>query len=148
MPHLLILHGPNLGLLGSREPKVYGTMTQDELIRSVSDRAAHLGWESDFIQSNHEGVLIDAILDAPGRYDAILLNPSALTHTSIALRDAVGAVPVPVVEVHLSNVHAREPYRRVSYVAETAAATVSGAGLDSYLAALTILESRHRGVNA
>ena len=144
MPHLLILHGPNLGLLGTREPQVYGTTTQHELVDAVSAGAAGLGWSCDFMQSNHEGALLDAILTAPGTYDAILLNPSAYTHTSIAIRDAVSAVSVPVVEVHLSNVHAREPYRRISYVAEAAAATIPGAGPDGYFAALTILDRRHR----
>ena len=142
MRQLLILHGPNLGQLGTREPAVYGTRTQDDIVDEVRREAARRGWQTDLIQSNHEGVLIDTIIDAQHAYDAIILNPSALTHTSIAIRDAVAASPLPVIEVHLSNVHAREEYRHVSYVAETATATVSGAGVDSYIAALTILDRR------
>lgn len=140
MPHLLILHGPNLGQLGTREPAVYGTATQHEIVAVVRDAASALGWTAELFQSNSEGALIDAIIDAAGTYDGIIFNPSALTHTSIAIRDAVAATPLPVVETHLSNVHAREAYRRLSYVAESATATVSGAGIDSYIAALTILD--------
>ncbi len=139
---VLVLHGPNLNLLGVREPHIYGTFTQDDVFAVVVDEAAQHDIEVECLQSNHEGVLIDALHGAPGNFDGIILNPSALTHTSVALRDAVGAIAVPVVEVHLSNVHAREPYRKISYVADRAAATISGAGLDSYAAAITVLARR------
>lgn len=139
---VLILHGPNLNLLGVREPDIYGTLSQDDILGIVAEAAGSFGIDVELLQSNHEGVLIDALHEAPGVYDGVILNPSALTHTSIALRDAVGAVAVPVIEVHLSNVHAREPYRAVSYVADRAAATISGAGIGSYLAAVTILARR------
>ncbi len=145
MPHrLLVLNGPNLNLLGEREPAVYGTTTLAQIEAFVRDEATALGWTAEFLQTNHEGVLIDAIHAARETADGVILNPSALTHTSIAVRDAVGAIPVPVIEVHLTNVHRREPYRRISYVAETAAATISGAGPDSYLAALYLLDRRVR----
>src|SRR5690554_3116010 len=136
---VLVLHGPNLNLLGTREPDIYGTLTQNHILDIVAEAAAEHGIEVELVQSNHEGALIDALHAAPESYDGIILNPSALTHTSIALRDAVGAISVPVIEVHLSNVHAREPYRKISYVADRVAATISGAGVDSYVAAITVL---------
>ncbi|MBO1900430.1 type II 3-dehydroquinate dehydratase [Leucobacter weissii] len=136
---VLVLHGPNLNLLGTREPHIYGTLTQDEIVAETSAAAEPLGIRIDLLQSNHEGALIDALHAAPQQYDGVILNPSALTHTSIALRDAVGAIPTPVIEVHLSNVHAREPYRKVSYVADRVAATVSGAGAGGYVAAVVLL---------
>lgn len=137
---LLVLNGPNLNLLGEREPEVYGTTTLAQIEDLVRAEATALGWDAAFLQTNHEGVLIDAIHAARESADGVILNPSALTHTSIAVRDAVGAITVPVVEVHLTNLHRRQDYRRVSYVAETAAATISGAGADSYLAALFLLD--------
>ena len=145
---VLVLHGPNLNLLGTREPRIYGTLTQDEIVAIVVEAAAPHGIEIELLQSNHEGVLIDALHAAPGRYAGVILNPSALTHTSVALGDAVGAITVPVVEVHLSNVHAREPFRKTSYVAPRAAATISGAGADSYAAAVTVLARRFEAERA
>lgn len=148
MPYrLLVLNGPNLNLLGEREPAVYGTTTLAQIEDLVRAEATAFGWETTFLQTNHEGGLLDAIHAARDSADGVILNPSALTHTSVAVRDAVGAIAVPVIEVHLTNIHRREPYRRVSYVAETAAATISGAGVDSYLAALYLLDRRRRAVS-
>lgn len=146
MPYrVLVLNGPNLNLLGEREPAVYGSTTLAQIDDAVRREAETLGWTAEFLQTNHEGVLLDALHGARDGADGVILNPSALTHTSIAVRDAVAAIPNPVIEVHLTNVHRREPYRRISYVAETAAATISGGGPDVYLAALYLLDRRIRG---
>jgi 3-dehydroquinate dehydratase-2 len=142
---LLVLNGPNLNLLGTREPAVYGATTLGQIESLVREEAQPLGWEVEFLQSNHEGVLLDALHEASGKRDGVVFNPGALTHTSVAIRDAVAAVDVPVIEVHLSNVHGREAYRKQSYVAESASATISGAGPDGYLAALYLLDRRARG---
>jgi 3-dehydroquinate dehydratase II len=130
---VLILHGPNLDLLGSREPTIYGRETLAQINRRLlaTARAAGLGCST--FQSNHEGALVDRIHQA-GRDGVgfIILNPAALTHTSVALRDALAAVEVPFIEVHLSNVHAREPFRRNSYFSDTAVGTITGLGSESY----------------
>jgi 3-dehydroquinate dehydratase-2 len=134
---ILVLHGPNLNLLGTREPAVYGRTTLRELDRRIQRHAAARGVEAVCRQSNHEGQLIDWI-QAAGRegFGAIVMNPGALTHYSMALRDAVSAVPVPVVEVHLSNIHAREEFRRHSVIAAAAQGQISGFGPASYLLGL------------
>lgn len=139
MPRFLVLHGPNLNLLGTREPEVYGRVTLDEVNRRLESLAAELGCEVECMQSNHEGVLIDALHGAGSRTHGVLLNPGGLTHTSVALRDAVSAIRVPVVEVHLSNIHARETFRRVSTVSGAALGVVQGFGADSYLLGLRAL---------
>jgi len=113
---ILIINGPNLNLLGLRQPEVYGTTTLKDVEQLCMAQAKQLGVEVGFVQSNHEGALIDAIHDARGSYDGILLNAGGLTHTSIALMDAIASVSVPVVEVHLSNIHQREDFRHVSYL--------------------------------
>jgi len=149
MHRILVLHGPNLNALGDREPDVYGTVSLGALERLLHGLAEELGCALEILQSNHEGVLIDALHGAVGRIDGVLLNPGGLTHTSIALRDAVLATRLPVVEVHLSNPGGREPFRHVSYVTEAATGVVQGFGADSYLLALRALAGHlHRGIPA
>lgn len=133
-----VIHGPNLNLLGTREPEVYGTLTLAELNGLLARRAAELGVALEALQSNHEGQLIDWIHEAAGRADAVVLNPGALAHYSLALRDAVAAVAprLPVIEVHLSNIYAREPYRARSVVAGACAGVIAGFGAESYLLGL------------
>lgn len=133
---ILVLHGPNLNLLGRREPDVYGFLTLDEINSSISALARELGVDVSFVQSNHEGALVEEIHKASGRYDAIIINPGAYTHTSVAIRDAVAGVGVPTIEVHLSNIHGREEFRRRSYIAPVAVGQISGFGAESYLLAL------------
>lgn len=129
---LLIVHGPNLNLLGSREPSIYGTATLDDVNDLCRSAAAEQGFEVDAVQSNHEGELVDAIQAASGTAEGIVINPAAYTHTSVAIADALVAVGLPVVEVHLSNVHAREPFRKHSYVSPHAEAVIAGAGITGY----------------
>lgn len=132
---LLILNGPNLNLLGRREPEIYGKRSFDDYLPEL--RAAFPDVEIEYLQSNHEGVLIDALQDYGfGRADAILINAGGLTHTSVSLRDAVAAIETPVVEVHLSDPKAREPFRHVSLLEDVCCATVAGHGLDSYRLAI------------
>jgi len=132
MPRILVLHGPNLDALGTREPEVYGRTTLDQIDRGLSSLAAELGCELECRQTNHEGVLIDALHNARDSAQGVLLNPGGLTHTSVALRDAVAAAGLPVVEVHVSNPAAREPFRHVSTVSGVALGVVQGFGADSY----------------
>jgi 3-dehydroquinate dehydratase-2 len=129
---LLLVNGPNLNLLGVREPAVYGSDTLADVEKLVTDRAAELGFEVQAVQSNHEGVLIDAIHEARTTCAGIVVNPGGLSHTSVALRDALSGVALPVVEVHLSNIHAREEFRHHSYVSAVARAVVCGAGIHGY----------------
>ncbi len=134
---VLVLHGPNLNLLGSREPDVYGSFSLEELDQRLADRASTRGIELRCLQSNHEGALIDALHEAgAGAADVVLLNAGGLTHTSVSLRDAVVASGLPVIEVHLSNVAARESFRHVSLIAPVVVGQVTGFGLESYLLAL------------
>ena len=134
---VLVLHGPNLNLLGSREPDIYGSFSLEELDEVLAKRAQERGVELRSMQSNHEGALIDALHDAgAGSADVVLLNAGGLTHTSVSLRDAVVASGLPVIEVHLSNVAAREAFRHVSLIAPVVVGQVAGFGMDSYLLAL------------
>jgi 3-dehydroquinate dehydratase II len=133
---ILVLHGPNLNLLGSREPEIYGRTSLPAIDRLIRAWARRTGTEVTIRQSNSEGDLVDWIQHAASRYDVIVINPAAYTHTSVALRDAVAAVAVPAIEVHLSNPAAREPFRRQSFIAEVAVGQISGFGIDSYLLGL------------
>ncbi len=135
-PHILVLHGPNLNLLGTREPELYGRRTLAEIDAALRARARAAGAELEALQSNHEGVLIDRLHAARGQVDFILLNGAGLTHTSVALRDAVVASEIPTVEVHLSNVHQREDFRQTSLLSGVCVGIISGFGALSYVLAL------------
>lgn len=142
MPSVLVLNGPNLNLLGQRQPEVYGSTTLADIESACVDHAKQLGLEVVCAQSNHEGVMIDAIHAAKGTHGGLIINAGAYTHTSIALMDAVASVELPAVEVHLSNIHAREPFRHVSYLSKVAIGQICGFGAQGYLMALDALASR------
>lgn len=139
MGEILILHGPNLNLLGSREPETYGATRLEEIDTALAEQAQAAGYTVRAIQSNHEGALVDAIQMHGPKVAGILINPAAFTHTSVALRDALLGVDTPVVEVHLSNIHRREPFRHHSYVADVAVGQITGFGPTSYRLGLTAL---------
>ena len=140
----LVLNGPNLNLLGTREPGVYGAMGLDEIESRLRGLAKELDVELGFRQSNHEGELVTWIQEATGSWDGIVLNAAAYTHTSVAIRDAISAIPVPVVEIHLSNVHSRETFRHRSLIAAVCCGQICGFGPDSYLLGLRGLVSALR----
>lgn len=142
MPSVLVLNGPNLNLLGQRQPEVYGTTTLADIEVGCTAHAEKLGLEVAFLQSNHEGVLIDAVHAAKGTHAGLIINAGAYTHTSIALMDAVASVELPMVEVHLSNIHAREPFRHVSYLSKVAIGQICGFGAQGYVMALDALAER------
>lgn len=137
MANILILHGPNLNLLGTREPEIYGATTLADIDALLIEQAKVAGHELSSLQSNAEHELVTAIQDASNKVDYIIINPAAFTHTSVAMRDALAAVNIPFIEVHLSNVHAREDFRRHSYFSDLAQGVISGLGATGYSLALT-----------
>lgn len=143
--NLLILNGPNLNLLGIREPAIYGSETYGDLVDKIQAHGREIGVSADVRQSNHEGTLVDWIQEARGHYDGIVINPAAYTHTSIAIPDALRAVQLPAVEVHLSDIRTREAYRRISYTREACLESVIGKGTDGYLIAMDLLRSHIAG---
>ena len=136
---ILVINGPNLNMLGLREPDIYGRRTYDDLVEMIRAEAERLSVEVAFVQSNHEGALVDAIQAAYGVMDGIVINPGAYTHTSVALLDAVKAVAIPTAEVHISDPDTREEFRKVSYIRAACAASIKGRGLEGYLEALRLL---------
>ncbi len=139
---ILVINGPNINMLGIREPDIYGTATYDMLTEKIRSHSAKRGVEADFFQSNHEGDIIDAIQSAYRVYDGIIINPAGYTHTSVAIADALKAVGIPSVEVHISNVDRREPFRQISYVRDVCIKTIAGHGLDGYTEAVDLLADR------
>lgn len=144
MQKILVIHGPNLNLLGTREVNVYGTTTIEDINKDLQALAKSRGVGLEIVQSNHEGDIVELIGKSKGKFDAILINPAAYTHTSVAIRDAISAVDIPAVEVHLSNIYSREEFRHTSLIAPVAKGQVSGFGKTSYLlgleAAISILK--------
>ncbi|HMM06179.1 MAG TPA: type II 3-dehydroquinate dehydratase [Clostridiales bacterium] len=139
---IMVINGPNLNMLGIREPAIYGRETYGDLVKMIEAEAATLKIDVGFLQANSEGALIDAIQAALGTADGIIINPAAYTHTSIALLDAVKAVNLPTVEVHISDPDSREDFRRISYIRSACLATIKGKGLHGYLEALRLLAER------
>ena len=137
---ILILNGPNINMLGIREPGIYGTGTYEGLCRLIKEHCEEKGIQTEFFQSNHEGDLVDAIQKACGNFDGIVINPAAYTHTSVALLDAVKAVNIPTVEVHISDVSKREDFRQISYIRSACIATISGRGFAGYTDAVDLLK--------
>ena len=141
---ILVINGPNLNMLGIREPALYGNRSYDALLSLIGDHCKKRGVEVEFFQSNHEGVLVDRIQEAYGNVDGIVMNPAAYTHTSVALLDALKAVAIPTVEVHISDVSAREDFRQISYVRQACVATIAGRGFDGYLDAIDLLIAQEK----
>ena len=140
---ILVINGPNINLLGLREPELYGGRDYAALMEFIRDVSVEAGVEVECVQSNHEGTIVDAIQAAYGRFDGIVINPAAYTHTSVAIPDALKAVGIPAVEVHLSNVQEREPFRRVSYAALACEKTIAGKGFDGYAEAIRWLAEKN-----
>lgn len=142
MKKILVINGPNLNMLGIREPGIYGELNYDSLVEFIREKADALGLETDFFQSNCEGTIVDRIQQAYKKYDAIIINPAAYTHTSIAILDALKAVGLPTVEVHLSDIGSREEFRRISYVSLYALKTIKGKSFEGYADALKFLSKQ------
>ena len=138
---ILVLNGPNLNLLGLREPDIYGAQTYAALVETIEDTCRVIGVECEIFQSNHEGVLVDKIQQAYGKFDGIVINPAAYTHTSVAILDALKAVAIPAVEVHLSDVQSRESFRHLSYAGMACVKTYAGFGFDGYRQAIVYLQN-------
>ena len=138
---ILVLNGPNLNMLGVREPEIYGKQNYAALVDFIQNAARELGCEVEIYQSNHEGVLVDRIQEALGKFDGIVINPAAYTHTSVAILDALKAVALPAVEVHLSDINTREPFRHISYAGMACRKTIKGLGFAGYRQALEYLLS-------
>lgn len=138
---ILVINGPNLNMLGIREPDIYGRKTYDDLLLYIKEEADRLGVAVEFYQSNHEGDIVDKIQSAYGNTDGIVINPAAYTHTSIAIPDALKAVGIPTVEVHISDISSREAFRRISYVSPVALKTIAGKGFEGYILAMNELIS-------
>ena len=136
MRKILVLHGPNLNLLGEREPNIYGSVTLEEINLELNDLATEIGAELRIVQSNHEGEIVETIQNSRHWADVIIINPAAYTHTSVAIRDALSAISTPTIEVHLSNIHAREGFRQSSHISPVAVGQITGFGKNSYLLAL------------
>jgi 3-dehydroquinate dehydratase-2 len=131
---ILVIHGPNLNLLGRRETGVYGTISLDDVNRRIKSLCMELGLEAEIVQSNSEGAIVDVVQQNP--YDLLIINPAAYTHTSVAIRDAISAVGKPAIEVHISNIYKREPFRKTSFISEVAVGQISGLGIEGYLLAV------------
>jgi len=148
MKKILVIHGPNLDLLGKREPQIYGKVSLEKINRKIKALAKKEKTALTIIQSNHEGQIVDIIGDARNKYDVLIINPAAYTHTSVAIRDAIAAAGVKTIEVHLSNIYAREEFRQTSLIAPVCAGQISGFGADSYIlafwAALSLIPSKKR----
>lgn len=142
---ILVINGPNLNMLGVREPGIYGQETYETLLQKIKNHCDQKGIEVEFFQSNHEGALVDAIQGAFGAMDGIVINPGAYTHTSIAILDAVKAINLPTVEVHISDVSKREEFRQISYIRAACIKTIAGHGTDGYLEAIDCLEAHYAG---
>lgn len=136
MPKILVIHGPNLNLLGTREIDIYGKITIEDINKELNKIARSEGVEIEIKQSNHEGEIVDVIGEAKNKFDAILINPAAYTHTSVAIRDAISATAIPTVEVHITNIYAREEFRHTSLIAPVAIGQVLGFGIESYVLGL------------
>ena len=137
--NVLIINGPNINMLGVREPEIYGGKSYADLLEYICGEAEQLGIRPTLFQSNSEGAIVDVIQDALGKYDGIIINPAAYTHTSIAIPDALKAVAIPAVEVHLSDIYSREPFRRISYTSEACIKTITGEGFAGYASAMLVL---------
>lgn len=141
---ILVINGPNINMLGIREPEIYGSQTYSQLIDLIKSKAIQLNIDVEFFQSNHEGSIVDAIQEAYGKFDGIVINPAAYTHTSVALLDAVKAVGIPTVEVHISDPDTRDNFRKISYIRQACVKTIKGLGFDGYLMALEYLSGNNQ----